>query len=87
MVAKSLVDPPPVPGVAIIAGGGHPAVSKRTKKHFTAEEVDDLRKGVDKHGVGNWAKILTDKDLAFHSSRNTVSLKDKWRNLMKSLAK
>ena len=72
---------------AVIAGGGTPAVSKRTKKHFTPQEVSDLRRGVEKHGVGNWAKMLSDQDLKFHSSRNTVSLKDKWRNLMKTISK
>ena len=30
-----------------------------------------------------WRKILDDPNFHFHESRNTVDLKDKWRNILK----
>ena len=51
-------------------------------------EEEALRTGVGSIGVGKWKKIL-DKDRsadgakAFHASRDSTSLKDKWVNLQK----
>lgn len=39
-----------------------------------------LEEGIDKYGVGKWAKILKDPSLAFQEGRTYVDLKDKWRN-------
>ena len=50
---------------------------------WTYKEEVDLYKGVQKYGVGNWAVIK--KDPTFHfTSRTSVNLKDKWRNLEKA---
>ncbi len=78
--AVPLPAPPMV--VPIMAGGGQ--VAKRKKKHFSEQEVQHLREGVQKYGVGNWANMLNDPALQFDETRNAVSLKDKWRNLMKA---
>ena len=41
---------------------------------WTASELAALKKGVGKHGVGNWAEIAKDSAL---SGRTNVNLKDK----------
>lgn len=46
---------------------------------WSAAEEAALRRGVDKHGFGNWAAILADG--GFHSSRTNVKLKDKARTM------
>lgn len=59
----------------------HPYSSRR--KHFwSLEEMSNLREGVEKYGVGNWVSIL--ENFRFQPYRNNVSLKDKWRNLVKN---
>ena len=52
---------------------------------FTQAEEDFLREGVVKYDgdATKWRKILDDPDYHFHESRNTVDLKDKWRNILK----
>ena len=50
---------------------------------WSAREEADLRRGVAKHGKGEWQHILDDPDFAFHSKRDGVALKDKWRNMSK----
>ncbi len=72
---------PMAPVAPFMAGG---KVAKRSKKHFSEQEVQHLRDGVHRYGVGNWSRILLDPQLHFHETRNSVSLKDKWRNLMKA---
>ena len=54
---------------------------KQKRVAWTSEEVEYLKKGVAKYGEGNWTKILKAYD--FLSCRTSVSLKDKWRNLLK----
>ena len=44
-------------------------------------EVDQLRAGVKKFGVGKWAFMLNDPSLFFIPGRSSQQLKDKWRNL------
>ena len=80
MATPAMATPAMAP-VPIMAGG---QVAKRKKKHFSEQEVQHLREGVQKYGVGNWANILNDTTLKFDETRNAVSLKDKWRNLMKA---
>ena len=46
------------------------------------DEVKNLKRGVRELGVGNWAAILD--QYKFLSHRTSVSLKDKWRNLVKA---
>jgi len=45
---------------------------------WSNRELDQLRKGVEKYGVGQWKKIH--ENLSF-PNRTPVDLKDKWRNL------
>ena len=42
---------------------------------FTADEDDFLKKGIDRHGFGQWTAILRDPDLKFQNGRTTDSLK------------
>ena len=42
----------------------------------------NLVKGVETFGLGQWANIL--KTFSFGPYRNNVSLKDKWRNMVKN---
>ena len=63
--------------------------STRKKLHvkvkWTDAEVTCLHLGVQKYGIGNWAKILNDPTLTngFHTSRTGVHLKDKWRTIQR----
>ena len=42
---------------------------------FSPEEDNELLKGIQKHGVKNWAAIIKDETFAFHSSRTRDSLR------------
>ena len=54
-------------------------------RHFWTEtEEKNLLKGVETFGVGQWSNIL--KSFYFAPYRNNVSLKDKWRNMVKNRA-
>ena len=46
---------------------------------FSNTEVTNLKKGVEKYGVGRWQDILAEYN--FDARRTPVDLKDKWRNL------
>jgi len=48
------------------------------RRNFTKEEVDNLLNGVRQFGFSNWATILKSFDF---QNRNSVDLKDKFRNL------
>jgi len=52
---------------------------------WTTEEEESLKRGVAVFGVGNWLAILN--AYPFNERRNVVSLKDKWRNLVKKHSK
>jgi len=55
---------------------------RMVKQKWTDEEVDALRVGVGRFGVGRWRHIQNDPVLgAVLRSRSNVDLKDKWRNL------
>ena len=47
----------------------------RTRIHFTRDEDQYLRKGIEKYGRGNWARILNDVDFEFHPCRNRNTLR------------
>lgn len=49
--------------------------TQRTRIHFTKEEDQYLRKGLEKYGRGSWATILNDADFTFHPSRNRNTLR------------
>ena len=63
-------------------------VPKRAKYYsgmrhpWTQAEVRNLIEGVEKFGLGQWASIL--KNFYFRPHRDNVSLKDKWRNMVKN---
>ena len=42
---------------------------------FTADEDDFLKKGINRHGYGQWTAILRDSDLKFQEGRTADSLK------------
>ena len=54
----------------------------RKRVPWSEKEVAALHKGLRLYGVGNWAKILRNS-LDFHSCRNSSSIRDKYRNLVK----
>jgi len=52
----------------------------KKRERFSKEEAEDLIKGVDMYGLGQWAQI---RSSLFHQTNRTgVDLKDKWRNLV-----
>ena len=53
-----------------------------SKVKWLQYEEENLKRGVRDWGVGNWAAILDQYE--FLSQRTSVSLKDKWRNLVKA---
>eukprot|EP01083_Nonionella_stella_P029153 80340_1 len=55
---------------------------RRRRVRFTVQEVNALKAGVEKYGVGNWADIIEDNELEFNEVRRNVDLKDKWRNML-----
>ena len=42
---------------------------------FTADEDDFLRRGINRHGYGQWTAILRDSDFKFQEGRTADSLK------------
>ena len=59
------------------------ARSPKKYKAWDKEEMMLLRKGVQRHGVGNWETIRQDPDFHLLKLRTGVQIKDKWRNLVK----
>ena len=55
--------------------------SRTTRVKWTAEEEQELTRGVQKYGAGAWRQILDTH--SFHAHRTNVDLKDKWRNMLK----
>mmetsp|Transcript_3783 Transcript_3783/g.6760 ORF Transcript_3783/g.6760 Transcript_3783/m.6760 type:complete len:759 (-) Transcript_3783:413-2689(-) len=55
--------------------------TRRKPVPWTMKETDALVNGVRLHGKGNWAEILRENRPAFHSTRTSVSLKDRYRNI------
>jgi hypothetical protein len=62
---------------------------KLQRVRWTQEEENALQRGILKHGVGNWSRILRDQEFKgiFHASRDNVALKDKHRNIVKASSK
>ncbi len=48
---------------------------------WTEEEVEFLKEGVVRFGIGNWKTIR--QTYPFNSRRTNLDLRDKWRNLQK----
>ena len=59
---------------------------RRIRKSWSDAEIQDLQKGVEKHGEGSWASIIRDPEFNFEPERTVVDLKDKWRNIANYLS-
>eukprot|EP00193_Tetraselmis_chui_P007425 CAMPEP_0177757668 /NCGR_PEP_ID=MMETSP0491_2-20121128/3765_1 /TAXON_ID=63592 /ORGANISM="Tetraselmis chuii, Strain PLY429" /LENGTH=354 /DNA_ID=CAMNT_0019273333 /DNA_START=264 /DNA_END=1328 /DNA_ORIENTATION=- len=59
------------------------SVPGRSYVPWSGVEVEALRLGVQRHGVGAWQIILRDPDFEVLTCRSGIQLKDKWRNLVK----
>jgi hypothetical protein len=57
----------------------------KKRERFSKEEADDLIKGVELYGLGQWAQIRT--SFFQQTTRTGVDLKDKWRNLVTAAAR
>ena len=56
--------------------------SKRPGIPWSNEEVEAIRLGIEKFGVGKWAKILEEYKEVFNKNlRRSGDLGDKWKNL------
>lgn len=51
---------------------------------WSDERVAALLDGVQRHGVGNWSKMLVDSELSSLRIFKRTQLRDKWRNLSKT---
>ena len=58
-----------------------PLAPSKRRKAFSAQEENNLKRGVTQFGVGQWAAILS--HYKFADGRTNVSLKDKWRTITK----
>ena len=59
---------------------------RRQNTRWSEAETAVLVDAVCVRGTGSWAGILEQHRATFHPTRNSVDLKDKWRNLVKVLA-
>jgi Myb-like DNA-binding domain len=65
------------------ARNGYSQVSGRTKNLFTDEEVQAIREGVARFGVGEWQKIKVNSNGRL-LARSAVQIKDKYRNMVRT---
>lgn len=56
--------------------------SSKKRKMWTEAEENNLRAGVNRYGVGQWAKIADNFEF---NERSSIDLKDKWRNMNKNV--
>jgi len=81
------VQPLPVtPASALVKKNATPAAAPPSTEQkripFSEQETYNLYKGVERFGIGQWARVLS--EYAFHPKRRAGDLKDKWRNLNSS---
>ncbi|GMH68310.1 hypothetical protein TrRE_jg5718 [Triparma retinervis] len=55
---------------------------KQKRRPWSQEEEACIRAGVERYGEGHWAKIRDDYSKILEG-RNSVNIKDKWRNMNK----
>ena len=58
-------------------------LERRRKVPWSVTEIDQLKRGIEMYGCGNWKYVLQCGKNVFHPKRNAVDLKDKFRNLKK----
>ena len=56
---------------------------QKPNTRWSEEETALLVDAVCVRGTGSWADILEQHRAAFHPTRSSIDLKDKWRNLVK----
>ena len=60
------------------------SIAASSKVKWTLKEIDSVKKGISRYGIGNWKSMLDDKQLEFNPKRDATDLKDKVRNLQKA---
>ncbi|KAJ3423324.1 trf-like [Anaeramoeba flamelloides] len=60
-----------------------PKVFAHQRVFWSNEECCCIIDGINRFGVGKWAKIMKQSEYNFHVKRTPHDLKDKWRNLTK----
>lgn len=55
--------------------------NRKTRRYWTEEESDVLRRSVAKYGGHKWALIMKNEPIFQRNGRNQVDLKDRWRNM------
>lgn len=64
----------------VTSGGGGGGGGRRVR--WAEEEVEFLKEGVERFGIGNWKTIR--QNYSFNSKRSNMDLRDKWRNMQKN---
>ena len=78
-------------GIVVMEKHSEPPKKKRLRDYtskkvrFSDEEIIDLLRGINFIGVSKWAQILDCPELKFEKRRTNVDLKDKARNLEKTI--
>jgi len=56
---------------------------KKNKKPRSISEVQEIIKGVQQWGEGNWAVILSRSKVLRRREKSTLNLKNKWRSMIR----
>lgn len=63
----------------VVSPSANKASKSRKNNKWSESETESLLKGVEKHGIGNWTRILKDVEFDFNVRRSALDLKDRFR--------